>query len=222
VSTRPEAELAGPRAHILGVINAFRALSWEVRPFIVGDRVPRHWITSGSEQAISKNWWRPLAADVLRLTMGARNAYKTRRELEGKVDWVYERFATMQALGRALQQQNEPWILETNALLFHEAKADRHSVFLNGLARYKELQAYRQCDVLVCVSETLKQIIVELGIDANKIIVVPNGVDTELYNPCRQEAYRRHNGFTIGFVGSLSPWQALHLLLEAVYEHHRR
>jgi glycosyltransferase involved in cell wall biosynthesis len=218
VSTRPEAELAGPRAHILGVINAFRALSWDVHPFIAGDRVPRYWITSGSEQAISKSWWRTLATDMLRLTMGARNACKARRELEGKVEWVYERFAVMQALGRALQQQGVPWVLETNALLFHEAKADRHSVFLSGLARYQELKAYQQCDVLVCVSETLKQLIVELGIDANKIIVVPNGVDTELYNPCRQDAHRCHHGFTIGFLGGLSPWQALDLLLEAIHE----
>ena len=218
VSTRPEAELAGPRAHILGVINAFRALSWDVRPFIVGDHVPRSWIVSGSEQAISKSWWRTLATDMVRLTMAARNARQARHELGGQVDWLYERFAVMQALGRALQKRGVPWVLETNALLFHEAKADRHSVFLSGLARYKELRAYHQCDVLVCVSEALKQILVESGIDANKIIVVPNGVDTELYHPCRQEAYRCHDAFTVGFVGSLSPWQALDLLLQAVHD----
>ena len=40
VSTRPDAASAGPRAHILGVVNGFRALGWEVRPWIAGDRLP--------------------------------------------------------------------------------------------------------------------------------------------------------------------------------------
>ena len=40
VSTRPGAASAGPRAHILGTINGFRAAGWEVRPYIAGDRLP--------------------------------------------------------------------------------------------------------------------------------------------------------------------------------------
>jgi hypothetical protein len=38
-------------------------------------------------------------ADLARLGLGALNALRARRELGGRVGWVYERFAVLQALG---------------------------------------------------------------------------------------------------------------------------
>lgn len=217
LSTRPEAEASGPRAHVLGVIKAFEALGWEVKPFIVGDRVPQKWVTKGSEQVLSKGFFHTLAADLVRLGIGAVNAQRAWQEMGGQVDWVYERLAALQSLGWIFKQHGVPWILETNAPVFYEAEADRKSLVLTRLARWLEVQAYRQCDVLVCVSEVLKEIVVrELGISPEKVLVVPNGVDTALVNPERHETKRVFAGLTVGFVGSLIAWQGLDLLLKSL------
>lgn len=219
VSTNPEAEASGPRSHVLGVMTAFEKLDWEVKPYIVGDKVPQKFVKKGSEKTISRGFFRTLTVDLVRLIVGGMNARKASQELGGHVDWVYERFGSFQAMGKHFKRHGIPWILETNALLSYEANAERKSVVLTGLARRLEISAYQECDVLVTVSEALKQIVVEeLGISPTKILVVPNGVDTQLCNPQLYKTKRIFENFTIGFVGTFRPWAGLDLLLEALHE----
>jgi len=217
VSTRSEAELGGPRSHVLGVINAFETLGWQVNPFIVGDHVPLDWVTKGSEQSMRQNKVKVLMADLLRIGMGMTNGRRAWREMGSEVDLVYERFAAFQALGRYFNKHGILWILETNAPLFIESKQERKTLILSSLARNLEVKAYKNCDYLVCISEELKQIIVEkLNISSEKIIVMPNGVDVTFFDPNQHQAKRFFDGFTIGFVGAMTEWQGLDLLLEAV------
>lgn len=221
VSTRAEAELVGPKTHILGVIQAFVALGWEVKLFIVGDKVPLSWIIKGSEKRMQRSYFRILLADLTRILMGFLNARRAYRELGEHVDWVYERLAVFQTLGWIFKKNRKLWILETNAPLFIEAKNDRQSIILAPLARYLELKAYKDCDVLVCVSETLRDIIVEkTGISPQKVVVLPNGVDSTLFNPADHEPLRIFDGFTIGFVGNFASWQGIDILLEVVNSLH--
>ena len=217
VSTRPDAEAGGPRSHVLGVIRAFESLGWSVDRFIVGDRMPKGVAGGGSEKALSGSRARTLAADLARLALGAFNAFRARRELSGRVDWVYERYAVLQSLGWVFGRSGTPWILETNGLYSDEAKTERNSLVLTGVARRLEVFAYGRCDVLVCVSQPLKNLVVrEIGIPEDKILVVPNGVDASFFDPVRHEPRRLFEGFTIGFVGSLLAWQGLDRLLRAV------
>ena len=82
-----------------------------------------------------------------------------------------------------------------------------------------EIQAYKKCDILACVSETLKDILVQdYDIAADKIVLVNNGVDIDFLNPELHQPSRIFPGFTIGFVGSLYAWSGLNLLLEAIAE----
>lgn len=219
ISTRPDAEISGPRSHILGFIQAMEVLGWEVKPFIAGDRVPREWVTKKSEAAISGNFLRALTLDWVRLTLGLINARQAWREMGGQVGWVYERFAPFQTLGWIFKQHGVPWILETHGPLFYEAKTERKTSIMSGLARQIEVRAYRKCDALVCVTEALKDLIVlESGIAPEKVIVVPNGVDTELFNPEQYQPKRMFAGFTVGFVGRLYAWHGLEILIHALHE----
>lgn len=202
----------------MGVTRAFEALGWRVEPFIVGDRLPRAVAGKGSERALSASLVRVLSADLARLVMGALNAYRAWRELGGRVIWVYERFALLQSLGWIFKRKGVPWILETNGLLFSEAK-ERKSLVLIGLARSLEIAAYRWCDVLICVSEELKEVIVlNTRVEPEKLLVVPNGVDTDFFNPSLHDPRRQFEGFTVGFAGTLYGWQGIGLLLTATSE----
>ncbi|MDZ4871526.1 MAG: D-inositol-3-phosphate glycosyltransferase [Chroococcidiopsis cubana SAG 39.79] len=217
VSTDPEAETSGPRSHVLGVMKAFEALNWEVKPFIVGDRVPRKWAAKGSEKTLTRGFLPRLIADLVRLTLGAVNASRAWQELGGQVDWVYERFAVLQSIGKPFKRHGVPWILETNGLIYREAKAERKTLVLSRLARLLEIQCYQNCDVLICVSNALKEMVVqEDKALEGKILVVPNGVDTEFFNPDKYSPRRLFEGFTVGFVGTLAIWQGLDLLLKAI------
>jgi glycosyltransferase involved in cell wall biosynthesis len=219
ISTNPNAEMSGPRSRVLGLIQGFESQGWSVTTFIVGDRTPQKWSAKGSGAAVSKGFLRTLAVDLVRLGLGAFNSWKSWREIGQEVDWVFEYAATLQCLGWIFQRQGIPWILQVEALLYYEAKAERKALVLDGIAKKLELWSYRQCDVIACVSATLKEILVEeIGIDPNKIVLLPNGVDIQFLDPQLYQAKRVFTNFTIGFVGSLYSWAGLGLLLEVMAE----
>lgn len=222
VSTRPEAGAVGPRAHVLGVIDAFRRLGWEVRPYIVGDSVPLSWVAGeATDRAMRSSPMKRVAADMIRLAIGAVHGPRSLRHV-GQVDWVYERYAAFQALGWWFQRKGIPWILETNELCYLSATTDRKATALGPVLRYQERWAYRQCDVLVCNSQALADVIVErMAITTEKIVVLPNGVDTARMDPGKARPTRAFPGPTLGFVGQLEAWQRLDVLLDVLAELHQ-
>jgi glycosyltransferase involved in cell wall biosynthesis len=218
LSTRPEANACGPRAHMVGVMNGFEKLGWSVQSYIVGDRIPRDWSAAATETFINRSRVRLLCADALRIGGGRISAHRAFKEID-HVDWVYERLASFQALGAPFQRKGIPWILESNALLYAEAKKARKSIELESVARRIEINAYRDCSAIVCISNELGEMIQEAsGVPAWKLIVVPNGVDTDFFDPKAHDALRQFPQFTIGFVGGLYDWQGLDRLIDVVHE----
>ena len=64
---------------------------------------------------------------------------------------------------------------------------------------------------IVVVSDALKDIILKFGVDENKIIVNPNGIDESKYNPqikCDdvKQKYNLENKIVIGFIGTFGQW----------------
>jgi glycosyltransferase involved in cell wall biosynthesis len=219
VSTRPESAATGPRSQMLGIIGGFRAAGWTVKPYVAGDRLPTRWIEGqSSERALLASWLTRLAADVLRILFGMLGGLTAWRSI-GPVDWVYERFGAFQAVGWWFQRKGIPWILGTDALLYVEATRDRSTVALAKLLKLAERWTYRQCDVLVCVSRPLAEAVIRnMGIDRKKVLVIPNAVDADMFDPGKTRTRRLFTSFTIGFVGHLYAWQRLDLLIEALAE----
>ena len=216
VSTKPDVGAHGPRSHVVGFSRALERGGWDVRPFIVGDTERAQRLApAGRTEAVQGRWHRKLATDGVRIGAGLLNARRAHQALAGEVDVVYERFASFQALGAAFQQRGIPWVLETSGPFFHEAKVERERLVLQALARRMELRAYLRCDVLVCVSEPLREILVELGVPAERTYVLPNGVDPDRF------ALNGHippetDDLTVGYVGSLLGWQGVETLVDAV------
>jgi glycosyltransferase involved in cell wall biosynthesis len=218
VSTSDGADASGPRSHVLGVIKGFEGLGWQVERYIAGDRLDQTIGRKGREFVNGRSVIARAAGDFGKIALGQLSARRALRELHGRIDWVYERFAAFQSLGAPFQKRGIPWILETQGPMFYEAKAERQVTALTGVARRLELAAYQSCDVLVCVSDALKEILAECGVDERRVVVVPNGVDVGFFDPAKHERPKRSRQFTIGFVGSLDDWQAVDTLMEAVAE----
>ncbi|AHF00131.1 hypothetical protein THITH_10090 [Thioalkalivibrio paradoxus ARh 1] len=203
---------------MLGVIDAFREMGWTVDPYVVGDRVPVSWIR-GSGGMLASSLSHRLGADIARFALNQWHARRAWRELRGRCDWVYERAGVFQALGRPFSRAGIPWIVESNAPLHLEGRHDRPSIGAQPLVRRWELGVYRDADAIVTVSATLRDILSGYpGVDAGKILVVPNGVDTRRFDPERVVPQRFFPGPTIGFVGTLFHWQWVETLLSCVAE----
>jgi glycosyltransferase involved in cell wall biosynthesis len=216
VTTREDSTVPGARSHVLGVMRGFEDAGWDVSSFILGDHLPANVTGRGAERAMRANPAVALAADVARLALARKNRRSVKR-LGSGFDLVYERFASFQGLGAGLQRRGVPWVLETNAFLAEEATRDRKAVALHGLALKKELAAYRRCDAIVAVSDVLKRTIVgAAGVSEDKVLVVPNGVDTTFFDPARFPARPPAKALRIGFVGHLFAWHGIDLLLHEV------
>jgi len=74
---------------------------------------------------------------------------------------------------------------------------------------------------LISVCRSLADIMIELGADASKVRVIPNGIDPELFFVMDQEKARaklgiRKNGRVLLTVGALIERKGMHLLIEAL------
>lgn len=82
------------------------------------------------------------------------------------------------------------------------------------------IEAMNFASRVLSVSEDLKAHIVNLGIDENKIDVVPNGVDTEIFRPAGKEYARNvlnlpHEKNIVLFIGALRKIKGVDYLIEA-------
>lgn len=96
-----------------------------------------------------------------------------------------------------------------------------------GSARYRltrllETYAARKADAVAVICEGLRQDLIRRGIDADKILVSPNGVDMELFGrPLEADAaFARSLGLdgadTVGFIGSFYDYEGLDDLIAAM------
>ncbi len=219
VSTDPKTPLSGPRTHVLGIIHSFESQGWQVRRFIAGDQF--RFFTKLDRLSFDKprqSGLKVIVKDLVRLMLGIINLWLSRYHLGSSLVFVYERLSAFQALGRSFQRRGVPWVLETNALNFKEADADRNNLALTWLAKRIEIQAYRRCDVLVVISQSLKNLVIENAkVDPDKILVLPNAVDVNVFKPLLQPSVPQNpDVLTIGFIGNVAPWQGLDILLAAL------
>lgn len=158
------------------------------------------------------------------------NARVTRPALsalrENRPEAVVERLSLFGYVGADLAQTlRVPHIVEVNALLSREARRFR-GLHMALLAEEIEYRVLHQADAVVVVSEQLGVSLGEIGIDADKIHVVPNGADIDRYDPdddarSTRDALGLGDAFVIGFAGSLKSWHGVDLLLSA-FERMRR
>ncbi|MEO6606111.1 MAG: glycosyltransferase family 4 protein [Aeromicrobium sp.] len=90
-----------------------------------------------------------------------------------------------------------------------------------AFAHYLETLAANEADRVIAITEGLKATLIERGVDEDKILVVPNGVDTERFGPLERDAglskmYGLDGKLVIGYVGSLNWYEGHDLLFEAI------
>ena len=144
-------------------------------------------------------------------------------------DFIYERASLYGTAGVALSRElNVPLLVELNAPLAVEQSAYR-ATGLGELAAQAERWALMQADAVLTVSAPLRDHVVSLGVEPDRVQVVPNGVDVALFQPRPPDsAARAHWGLgkgpVLGFVGGLRPWhgvEALPTLLERLIHRYR-
>ncbi len=135
------------------------------------------------------------------------------------------------AAGRAATQLGVPWIYEIRA--FWEDASVGNGTGKEGSARYwltrqLETRAAKSADAVAVICEGLRNDLVVRGIDPEKIMVSPNGVDMDMFGTAlAPDTELRHElglkgADIIGFIGSFYDYEGLDDLIAAMPDLVRR
>jgi len=141
-------------------------------------------------------------------------------------NFIYERNSLWGMTGLWLARKYSlPLVLEVNAPLAYEQKQYRGLTF-SALAEWTERMIWCGADLIVVVSESLRRHLQEAGVRPERIRVLPNAVDANLFhNRLDGEPVRKrfHLGsrFVVGFLGTFKQWHGADLLMEAFQRLHQ-
>ena len=157
--------------------------------------------------------------------MFLREAAKAARELDP--DFIYERYSLWGMAGHRLARNRSiPLVLEVNAPLAYEQQRYRAGLTCPPLARSIERRIWRKADLLIAVSESLRNQLQRAGVKPERIRVLPNAADPRLFHgeldsKPTTEQLNLDGRFVIGFVGTFKQWHGVDFLLSAFGELHR-
>jgi glycosyltransferase involved in cell wall biosynthesis len=211
----------GSVAHTAGVASGFAALGADLSfistsaPALVDPaRHPVHLVPPSRRYNVLREV--PYFAHALRYLDAARP-----RLQQVAPDLLYQRFDPANWAGVALaRERGIPLVLEFNGsevwIADHWDRPFRH----RGLFVAAEEANLRHADLIVVVSEVLRQGLLERGCDGTRVIVRPNAVDTDRYRPdIDGSAARRRLGLgdgpVVGFVGTFGMWHGAPVLARA-------
>ena len=138
-----------------------------------------------------------------------------------RVSLIYQRYSINNYCGLKLARHHAvPFILEYNGseiwLHRHWGRPLKYEKLSEGI----ELLNLKAADIIVVVSQALKEELLTRGIDVEKILVNPNGVDPDRYSPnvegsgVRRQYYLNGKN-VIGFIGTFGKWHGAEILAEA-------
>lgn len=163
----------------------------------------------------SARWMRDLY--VLSTYPGCQRRLR-RAVRENKPDLIYERFSDFHSGAREAIRAGIPYILEV-----HATNRERVAQGRRAFSRiYDSIQqhAAKLATLIVVVSSRLKDELTCLGVNPDKVLVVPNGVDPTIFrargvrDSIRQRLGIEKRDVVVGFVGSGQPFHGMNMLPE--------
>ena len=145
-------------------------------------------------------------------------ARQLKRRLESAPpDFIYERASLYATAGVSLAcQLNRPLLVELNAPQAVEQSTYRATAF-GELAAQAERWTLARADAVLVVSALLRDHVMSLAVEPERVHVVPNGVNSALFRPTPRDGAARArwglgDGPVLGFVGGMRPWHGVQVL----------
>jgi glycosyltransferase involved in cell wall biosynthesis len=210
----------GSVGHIAGVLNS---LGEVVAPpiFVTTDAVPT--VRPDIEThlvAVSEAFWnfRELPTFVLNDVFTSSVV----RALAGRQPaFVYQRYSVNSYAGIEIARScRSPLVIEYNGSEIWMSRHWGRPLKYEPLSERIELLDLRSADLVVVVSQAMRDELTARGIPADRILVNANGVDTERYRPdvdgrpVRQR-FGLDDSIVVGFIGTFWPWHGVDVLARA-------
>ncbi len=206
--------------HIQELVKAFRLLGHTVEVIALTDRGPAPVAAKESGDPAWKRLARrvPFISELLQLGYNLVGLPMLIWKLRG-ADFLYERYSLFNFAGvLAGKLCGKPVVLEVNSPLAYEQTKDG-DIRMARLARWSERAIANAATKVIVVSGPLRRMMIENGVAAERLRVMPNGVNiVHLRGGSDSSALRDTLGLqgriVIGFIGWFKRWHGLEFLLE--------
>lgn len=210
----------GSLAHLAGVLNQLQQSLGAV-DLVTSDPIPL------LDPAIHVNVVKPeprtwTQVELHRLNHNTRMISAAAAVAAGKPGGlIYQRYSLHNWTGVSVARQfNLRFVLEFNGPEPWVAENWSRPLRYVELARRIEQLNLDAADLVVVVSEALRTHLLARGIADDRIIVIPNGVDTTRYAPdvdgsSTRARFELADRCVIGFIGTFGPWHGAAILAEA-------
>jgi glycosyltransferase involved in cell wall biosynthesis len=211
--------------HVAEIVKAFRQLGHDVRVLsLIGEATN----TTSKAQSRWARLARLMPGFVYEFGEMAYNLHGyvslSRAVQEFRPDFIYDRYVSYNysAVGTG-RRYGLPVILEVNSPYSFQKQTFDETLYFKHVLRFFERRICRDATRVVVVSTPLKKFLVSIGVPTERIVVMPNGTDPDVFHPdidgqpIRQQ-YGLEGKIVIGFCGILRPWHGLELLIQAFAE----
>jgi glycosyltransferase involved in cell wall biosynthesis len=217
----PGTQLGGAASHINGFINAALKLGARIS-LVSNDHIAG---LDENRTPLKIIWPKPIgstraAFDIYNNMLFTHDAVEEIRERQP--DFIYQRYSRFGWSGvEASLKTARPLFLEYNGSEVWVGRYWDRVGRLGLLERYERLNLTAAARIFV-VSEVERRNLLRDGVEDKKIVVNPNGVDAERFQPnVGGEAVRRElrievDETLVGFVGTFGPWHGVVALAEAI------
>jgi glycosyltransferase involved in cell wall biosynthesis len=138
-----------------------------------------------------------------------------------KVSFIYQRYSLNNYCGLKLARHYVvPFVLEYNGSEIWLHRYWGRRLKYENLSEGIELLNLNAADIVVVVSQAIKEELLRRGIESEKILVNPNGVDPDRYSLSVdgsgiRRQYDLNGKEVIGFIGTFGKWHGAEILVEA-------
>jgi len=212
---------AGSANKAIGFMDGLRQLGHETRIFWRGYQPPddRREAYEKRQKSLWKRTLRKYLNEPKLLLTNAKHIIQEEKIFEEmNPDVVISRLTLYQFSSRFLcKRKGIPLIIEAdNPPIYENNKFyGKDNFHLSRIAETIEQQNLLQADAIIVLSNILKDFFIEKGIPEEKMIVIPNGADPEIFFPRPRdhelsEKYHLTDKKIVGWIGSLDGgWQGL-------------
>jgi len=224
----------GSVGHTLGVLHGFRENDWE--PLVLSNE--RFFGSEAFNCTVVTPILRTVPGQLL-YNIHAKRSLKARIR-KWKPAFIYHRFTGYTFVVCSIARELRiPLVLEFNSFETWKMKywrTERGGLIRRLLRRllYPRLRRMvgwieeynlRNASLIVVVSRALETTLLELGIPQHRILVNPNGVDTDRFDPAVENTHtckglRQRLGvqgkIVVGFSGTFGPWHGIPQLTQAI------
>lgn len=157
--------------------------------------------------------------EILEILYNVRAHFKMLNVLKDRrIDFIYERYAFFMFAGvRLAKKSGIPIILEVNEIAGEKRV---RAQYFTGISKRIERYVFRNVDAIIVVSSFLKEKMKEMGIDGEKIFIMPNAVDEDIFSKetvektIENKYFVKNGALVIGFIGWFVKWHNIESLID--------